>query len=449
MKNAKKLTSIVLAALLAAGTFASCGGNENTSGSTGGTDASGDSTKITYLMWGEPTRTDSMQRLADTFHEKHPDITVNIDNAGDNFAVKFNTLMAAGTPPDAALVNELAGAGLYANKFYENIYDLIQSDTDFLNNVYNKVADPVKAPFTMSDNEVFALPTMNYTTLMFYNKDMFDAAGVAYPDGTWDWEDFREAAKKLTVKEGDETSQFGTFFTRMIVYEQSWFFSSGLDVISADRTTCDLNSQEAVDAFTVMQEMIHKDGSAPIPDTTGGSQVSNISFDTGKVAMQLFGSWMIPTYETLPFNWGVAPIPSGPEGRIPAAFPNGMGIGYGTKNKDAAWEWIKFCTSEEGQQIIAEEGLAQPTLESIMDSDAFMKASEKADMSIVKEALLEAKGPNAVARWAEIGGNTDSYLNTAMDRILIYNEDVKTVLDEEVAKCNEVLKEVQEGNVQG
>ena len=84
-----------------------------------------------------------------------------------------------------------------------------------------------------------------------------------------------------------------------------------------------------------------------------------------------------------------------------------------------------------------------------MDSDAFMKASEKADMSIVKEALLEAKGPNAVARWAEIGGNTDSYLNTAMDRILIYNEDVKTVLDEEVAKCNEVLKEVQEGNVQG
>ena len=451
MKKAKKWTSVALAAMLTLAMLSGCGGggdNTESTGNNGGTGEEGGTT-ITYLMWGEPTRTDSMQRLADTFHEKHPDITVTIDNAGDNFSVKFNTLMAAGTPPDAALVNELNGAGLYANNFYENIYDLIQSDTEFLNDVYNKVTESAKAPFTMAEDEVFALPTMNYTTLMFYNKDMFDAANVAYPDGTWDWDDFRDAASKLTIKDGDETTQFGTFFTRMIVYEQSWFFSSGLDVISADRTTCDLDSKAAIDAFTVMQEMIHKDGSAPVPDTTGGSQVSNISFDTGKVAMQLFGSWMIPTYETLPFNWGVAPIPSGPEGRVPAAFPNGMGIGYGTENREAAWEWIKFCTSEEGQQIIAEEGLAQPTLESIMDSEAFMSASEKADMSIVKEALLESKGPNAVARWAEIGGNTDSFLNTAMDRILIYNEDVETVLDEAVAQCNEVLKEVQAGNVQG
>jgi multiple sugar transport system substrate-binding protein len=406
-------------------------------------------TEITYLMWGEPSRTGSMQRLADEFSKQHPEIKVNIDNAGDNFGVKFNTLVAAGTPPDAALVNELGGAGLYANGFYENIYGRIQNDSDFLTGVYQKIADPVKSPFTMSENEVFALPTMNYVTLMFYNKDMFDAAGLAYPDGTWDWDKFRENAKALTIREGDNTTQFGTFFTRLIVYEQSWFFSNGVDIISADRLKCDLDKQEAVDTFRTMQAIIHEDRSAPIPDTTGGSQVSNISFDTGKVAMQLFGSWMIPTYATLPFNWGVAPIPSGPQGRIPAAFPNGMGIGGGSSNQDAAWEWIKFCTSQEGQRIIAEEGLAQPTLEAIMDTEVFMGASEKADMSLVKEALLESKGPNAVARWEEIGGGTSSYINGAMDRILIYNEDVAAVMEEIVPPCDAILKEVQEGKVQG
>lgn len=405
--------------------------------------------EITYLMWGEPSRTGSMQRLADEFSKKNPDIHVTIDNAGDNFGVKFNTLIAAGTPPDSALVNELGGAGLYANGFYENIYDRIQNDSEFFTSVYQKIADPVKSPFTMSDSEVFALPTMNYTSLMFYNKDMFDAAGLDYPDGTWDWNDFRENAKNLTIREGDDTTQFGTFFTRLIVYEQSWFFSNGCNIISPDRTKCDLDTAEAIEAFQIMQDIIHVDKSAPIPDTTGGSQVSNISFDTGKVAMQLFGSWMIPTYATLPFNWAVAPIPTGPKGRLPAAFPNGMGIGGGSKNQDAAWEWIKFCTSEEGQNIIAEEGLAQPTLEAIMDTDAFMNASEKADMSIVKEALLESKGPNAVARWEEIGGATNSYINSAMDRILIYGEDVSAVMAEIVPPCDTILAEVKEGKVQG
>lgn len=464
MKRTKAILSAFLCAAFLISMISGCSGGGGSSAADQGSGAPDASqaqedqaseagedgvTEITYLMWGEPTRTDTMQHLADEFQKLHPEIKVNIDNAGDNFGVKFNTLVAAGTPPDSALVNELNGAGLYANGFYENIADRIQGDEEFLTNVYNQIADPVKSPFTLSEDEVFALPTMNYTTLLFYNKDMFDAANLDYPNDTWTWDTFREACKKLTIRDGENTVQFGTFFTRMIVYEQSWFFSNGLDVISADRTFCDMGTPEAIETFKFMQAIIHEDQSAPVPDTTGGSQVSNISFDTGKVAMQQFGSWMIPTYETLPFNWGVAPIPSGPKGRVPAAFPNGLGLGKNCAHPDEAWEWIKFCTTEDGQNIIASEGLAQPTLESIMDSEGFMNASEKADMSVVKQALLESKGPNAVARWAEIGGNTDSFLNTAIDRIFIYNEDVETVLNELVPQCNQVLKEVQEGNVQG
>jgi multiple sugar transport system substrate-binding protein len=442
----KKITGIIFTgfALLITSVFI---GGCNRSASGAKTSSGGGDAQITYLMWGEPTRTGSMQRLADALHQKSPNITVTIDNAGENFTVKFNTLVAAGTPPDAALVNELFGAGLYANGFYANIYDYIQKDTDFLNNVYNKIADPVKNPFTMSANEVFALPTMNYVTLLFYNKDMFDKAGISYPDETWDWDTFRENAKKLTIREGNNAVQYGTFFTRLIVYEQSWFFSNGVDIISSDRSRTDIGTQAGLESFKTMQAIIHTDKSAPIPDTTGGAQVSSISFDTGKVAMQLFGSWMIPPYATLPFNWGVSSVPKGPKGIVPAAFPNGLGVGKGSKNMDAAWEWIKFCTSEEGQTIIAEEGLAQPTLEAIMNTSTFQNASQKADMNIVKRELLRSQGPNAVARWAEIGGDSDSYINAALDRIMIYNENVDKVVSEIVPGIDAVLKEVSQGKL--
>ena len=460
MSKLKRFVSIPLFVLIVLSMFSGCGSGDaapaNTSAATAAPAAASTASagtdeqkEITYLMWGEPTRTGSMQKLADEFTKKNPGITVKIDNAGDNFGTKLNTLVAAGTPPDSVLVNELFGAGLYANKFYANIADYIKNDNDFRTNVYDKVAKPVKSPFELSDTEIYALPTMNYVTLLFYNKDMFDKAGLAYPDDTWTWDTFKKSAKALTITDGKNTSQYGTFFTRLIVYEQSWFFSNGASIISKDRSTCDIDSPAAIEAFKFCQDLIHVDKSAPIPDTTGGSQVSSISFDTGKVAMQIFGSWMIPTYATLPFNWGVASVPQGPKGAIPAAFPNGLGIGYGSKNQDAAWEWIKFCTSEDGQRLISQEGLAQPTLEAIMDSDTFMKASEKADMSIVKSSLLKSQGPNAVARWAEIGGNSDSFINSALDRIYIYNEDAEKVLKEAAANCNKVLEEVKAGKVQG
>ncbi|GHT93255.1 hypothetical protein FACS1894140_6250 [Spirochaetia bacterium] len=433
------LFMLLIIALLASG----CKGK---SSAASGSAADG-STTITYLMWGEPTRTGSMQRLADAFHQKYPNVTVEIDNAGDNFGVKFNTLVAAGTPPDSALVNELWGAGLYSNGFYENIYSNIQNDKEFLNNTYNKVADPVKAPFTMSANEVFALPTMNYVTLLFYNKDMFDAAGISYPDESWDWATFRDNAKKLTIRQGNNTTQYGTFFTRLIVYEQSWFFSNGVEIVSTDRSHTDIGTPAGLESFKTMQAIIHTDKSAPIPDTTGGAQVSNISFDTGKVAMQLFGSWMIPPYATLPFNWGVSSVPKGPKGIVPAAFPNGMGVGKGSKHNSAAFDWIKFCTSEEGQMIIAEEGLAQPTLEAVMNSPSFTNASKQADMDIVKRELLRSQGPNAVARWAGIGGDNDSYINSALDRIMIYNENVDSVIREIVPGIDKILSEVSQGKV--
>ncbi len=407
------------------------------------TDISGE---ITYLTWGEPSRGVSMERIAARFMEYFPNVKVTIDCAGDNFDTKFKTLAAAGTPADTVLVNELYGTQNYVNGMLEDLTPFLEKDPEFVAQVMDKVPDPVKNPF-LWDGKYFALPTMNYVFSLYYNKDMFDKAGVGYPDASWTWDTVRDAAKKLTVKAADGTTeQYGICFTRELVYEFSWFYNNNVFVISDDRKRCDLGTPEAIETWQFMQDLIHKDGSAPIPDATGGSQLATTSFDTGRVAMQLFGSWMIPTYNSLSFNWDVAPIPSkdGSKPGFSSSCPNGFGIGKGSKNPEAAWEFIKFCTSEEGQTMIAEEGLAQPTLESVMNSEAFMKASDRCDMNIIKNSLLTCKGPNAVPRWGEMNQN---YIKIAIDNVLIYNKDVATEAANCAAGVNGLLAEIEQGIV--
>lgn len=401
--------------------------------------------EITYLTWGEPSRGDSMQRIADVFMEYYPNVKVTIDCAGDNFTTKFMTLAAAGTPADVVLVNELYGTGYYCNGMYENLNTFLEQDPEYQAEVMDQIPDDVKNVFYWN-GECFALPTMNYVFSLYYNKDMFDEAGVPYPDETWTWETVRDAANKLTKKdENGVTTQYGIYFTREIVYEFSWFYNNGSFIISDDRTTCDLDSPAAIETWQWMQDLIHEDGCAPVPDTTaGGSQLSAMSFDTGNVAMQLFGSWMLPTYETLPFNWDAAPIPSkdGSKPGFSSSCPNGFAIGKGTPYPEAAWEFVKFCTSEEGQMLIAEEGLAQPTLENVMYTDAFQKGSSVADMDLIRESLLTCKGPNAVPRWNEILQN---YISVAVDNILIYDADVEAEAKQCAEGVNQILEEIQQG----
>lgn len=400
--------------------------------------------EITYLTWGEPSRGTSMERIADRFMEYYPNIKVTIDCAGDNFNTKFMTLAAAGTPADCVLVNELYGTQNYVNGMLEDLTPFLEKDGEFVSEVMDKIPDDVKNPF-LWDDKYFALPTMNYVFSLYYNKDMFDAAGVSYPDASWTWDTVREAANKLTIKGDDGTTeQYGICFTREIVYEFSWFYNNGVYVISDDRKNCDLGTPEAIETWQFMQDLIHRDGAAPIPDATGGSQLATTSFDTGRVAMQLFGSWMIPTYNTLDFNWDVAPVPSkdGSEPGFSSSCPNGFGLGKGTKNPEAAWEFIKFCTSEEGQIMIAEEGLAQPTLESVMDNEAFLSASDRCDMNIIKDSLITCKGPNAVPRWGEMIQN---YIKIAIDNILIYDADVATEAENCANGVNQLLAEIEQG----
>lgn len=406
------------------------------------TEISGD---ITFLTWGEPTRGVAMTKIAEKFMEYYPNVKVTIDCAGDNFTTKFMTLAAAGTPADVVLVNELYGAGYFCNGMYEDLTPFLENDPEFVAEVMDKVPDDVKNVFNWQGS-YFALPTMNYVFSLYYNKDMFDAAGISYPDATWTWDDVRKAANAMTLQDANGvTTQYGIYFTREIVYEFSWFFNNGSYIISNDRTKCDLDSDGAIETWTWMQDMIHKDHCAPVPDTTaGGSQLAAMSFDTGNVAMQLFGSWMLPTYETLPFRWDAAPIPSkdGTVAGFSSSCPNGFGIGKGTKYPEAAWAFAKFCTSEEGQLMIAEAGLAQPTLESVMESDAFYKGSSVADMDLIRESLKTCKGPNAVPRWDEILQN---YISVAVDNILIYGNDVATEAKICAEGVNQILQEIQDG----
>src|SRR5262245_2100376 len=89
--------------------------------------------------------------------------------------------------------------------------------------------------------------------------------------------------------------------------------------------------------------------------------------------MTTIGHWVVPEYAQLEFKWDVAPMPSGPVGRATSVNSAGFVVSKDSKHADAAWEFVKFAVSQQGQQRLTELGFAIPVLKSIAESPTFLQ----------------------------------------------------------------------------
>ena len=219
-----------------------------------------------------------------------------------------------------------------------------------------------------------ALPKDIDTVGLWYNKTMFDEAGIAYPDETWDWEQLAETAKKLTKDDG---SQYGMHMSPP-EYHPGFFntiYAYNGEIINADKTKSGFDKPETIEAMKLVESMI-KDGSMPPANTI--AEVDPVALLTsGKIAMVGFGSWMITTLienEYVQENCDIAVLPKGPDGRRPTIY-NGLGwaAAGNTSNPDEAWALIKYMTSKEAQQKQADLGVTMSAFKGV--SDAFVNSN--------------------------------------------------------------------------
>ncbi|NTV78635.1 MAG: sugar ABC transporter substrate-binding protein [Clostridiales bacterium] len=252
-----------------------------------------------------------------------------------------------------------------AQKYMENdlLLDLTDkiaaSDKVNLDNYYSDIVSLYN-----SDGKQYAMPKDIDTIGLWYNKTMFDEAGIAYPDDTWTWETLYETAKKLTKEDGSQYGYAANVGNNQDSYYNAIYAYGGY-VISDDKKTSGYDDPNTIKAMQIFEKM-QLEGISPALEILAENG-TEVLFESGKVAMITQGSWMVPAFrdnEYTSANCDVAVLPTGPDGTRVSLY-NGLGWAAAANgsNTDAAWSLIEYLSTEEAQVKQAELGVTMSAFE--------------------------------------------------------------------------------------
>ena len=381
----------------------------------------GPETTITYSIWGDPSELKNQQAIVDAFHVANPKITVKVTVSDWNtYWDKLQTGIAGGDAPDVFAMD----GPLFPDYQSRDVLLDLKPYIDRSGYDLTQLADQAVADFTTPGGQ-FGLPRDLNVIGLFYNKKMFDAAGLPYPDDTWDWAKLVEVGKKLTLKSADgKVSQWG-FYTETSDMENYWsslVWQNGGDIISADHKTSLVGSDAAVGGLQFLQDLIYKDKIMDVPNADKGDE-----FEQGQAAMEANGSWLVATHINAGLEFGIAPLPKGPAGRVTSINPTGAVVFKGTKSPDAAWEFVKYLASPAAQTKLMVLKASMPANKAVLTgpfSTSFDGAKTLADAIAYAHIKPSFKGFNdwTTALQTELDANVFNADNEtarqAVDKVL-------------------------------
>ena len=341
-----------LAATLAAVTLltAACGGGGDSGGgdSGGAAESSGPATgEIT--IWARDSQQGFMSQLVELFNSSHQvkaKVTI-IPNA--SFVQKLGTAAAAGSGPDVSSIDLVYAPYFASAGALEDITDLSASLP------YKDSLSPSHQRLSTFEDRTYALPFTAEASAVYYNKDLFEKAGIAKPPTTY--AEMRDDAKKIRAL-GDD--YYGFTFAgacggcNVFEFAPHVWASQG-DILSEDGKQAQLDSPAVTDALELYRGM-WEDGSVSSASKNDGGTQQIPLFTSGKVGMITLGAFAIPSIEKAKINFGVTPIPGKDGGTASFAGGDVISVINGTKNEAGAEEFVKWATDTEAQTFLAKNG---------------------------------------------------------------------------------------------
>ncbi len=281
------------------------------------------------------------------FMERHPNIVVKAENTpwGD-FRQKYMTQAAGNALPDLLYVHFSWGQDFAKNELVKPLDDYIAKEKDFNQADFSK---PSLVSYTR-DGKLYGIPYDEGPGNLYYNKDLFDKAGVKYPDDSWTLDTLKEVAIKLTSGEGpNKIFGLGSLpgMGDSLVAPSYLFPFGGQFLTEPKEDVYKGNEPEAVKAMEWWEELRTK-GAAPSP-----ADMQNVAwpaFQFGKIAMVHEGSWATPPIsQNSKFNWDIAKWPKGPVKQSTFSAGSAYSITRDSKNPDAAWIYLNEYLSSAGQ----------------------------------------------------------------------------------------------------
>ena len=403
-----------------------CGGKTGTTG--------GGPVTITFSAWGAPEELAVWKQIVADFEAANPNITVNVEVSDwGAYWDKLKTQLAANTPPDIFAMDAPLFLDYQSRGVLLNLQPYIDKNPDMLKDVYPQTL----SAYQTSDG-YYGLPRDFQTIVLFYNKDMFDAASVPYPTADWTWDDLRAAARQLTkdTNEDGKIDQYGFVFDQWDM-EPGWseaIWAYGGDIVSADHSKTLIGDPAARQGWQLLSDMVFVDKSVPDANTIG--QYGGDLFQAKVAAMTPMGHWAVPGYNTGGFKYDAVPMPKGPAGHATSVNSAGFVVAKVTKYPQEAFDFIKFVLSQSGQTRLAELGFACPVLKTVAESPIFLQQSGSTlNQQVFLDSLAFAhmkpvfKGYD---EWASVVGD-------GMGAVWRGEADLNTTLNDIVTQADAVL----------
>ncbi|WP_017434282.1 ABC transporter substrate-binding protein [Saccharococcus caldoxylosilyticus] len=436
----KKLNIVLALLLIVPVVLSACSADNKT---TGGTDSK--IVTLKFMGWeASPLETEAVKKGLEKFMEKNPNIKVEYTPVPQTqYSSKLLTMLAGNAAPDVFFLGsedyrtfQRKGVLLDLTPYFEKEYSI----DDFI---------PSSASIMQIDGKIFGVSSCTVSPVLFYNKDLFDKAGVPYPPSdpkkAWTWEEFVEAAKKLTKKDGNKVTQFGVFGLENNYMTTAEYFSNGGSPYNADFTKSTFNTPEVKEVLQSVLDLRVKDGVAPeasVLEKIGMRPTQMLQ--TGKVAMLVDGSWALQELSSMNFPVGVAPLP-----KFKEAFTHGQAHVHAasakTKHPEEAWKLISFLSSEEYQIQLVKEGLWMPNRKSLYTDEGIKKwYNEDVHPEGFKEMVTYFRDAKPYPNAFLSNNKVSSIITEELDKFYYNGESLGKVVERIDKRSNEEL--AKQGN---
>jgi multiple sugar transport system substrate-binding protein len=373
-----------------------------------------DDDALTFFFAANPDEAAARTRIVDEFQRRHPHIKVRPVLSGPGVMQQLSTFCAGGRCPDVLMAWELTYSELADRGVLLDLNTFLAQDKAFAAQLKTDSIGALYETFTF-DGGQYALPEQWSGNYLFYNKRLFDEAGVRPPPATWEkpWSfgEFLDAAKALTKRDrSGRATQWGFVNTWVSFYSAGLFaMNNGVAWSSPRMNPSHLNfgDDAFIDAVQFYADLSNKHRVAPNASETQSMSTPDL-FAVGRAAMALGGHWRYQTFiraEGLDFD--VTSLPTGPgRGGRPACSDigaTGLAISASSRRKEQAWEFVKFAGGPVGQALIGESCLFVPVLRSALNSDGFAKAHQRVgNLAVLTDGPAYSDGLPITPAWEKI-----------------------------------------------
>lgn len=360
--------------------------------------------ELTFVGWGGPDEQAVFQHLVDVFNANNPDIVIKYQPIPTDYTTTLKTMIAGGTPPDIAYVEDGAFSAFAPRNQLVNLQPFVDASETFdPEGVWPSALGRYRwdaETKTFGQGPLFALPKDIGPTAIYINVDLFNQLGVPLPSFTqpMTWDAFIELASQLTVDTNGKHPNEEGFDVNSVEYwglGEIWFedgvYNNGGRIVSPDgRKFVMAEDQNTIDAIQFLSDLVHVYHVAPSSEQTASMSIGQM-FEAGRMAMTTSGRWATTTYRnTLAFEFDVIPFPVGPGGvtsymdQTDCSFSGwsgsvGISIIAGSKGEEhaaEAYRFVEFIAGAEGQTEQAALGFQIPNQIELANSDVFLQRDQ-------------------------------------------------------------------------